>query len=82
MSIWNHPAKRLVDVSGELAKRREQRDKEIEMKEREMALKEEQLKLDQQKFEAGEQERRELLKFLMDKNKNKGVRSVQWLTCC
>ena len=35
-----------------------------------MALKKQQLKLDQQKFEAGEQERRELLKFLMDKTKN------------
>ena len=65
------PAERRVDISGELAKRREQRDKEIAMREREMALKEQQLKLDQQKFEAGEQERRELLKFLMDKNKIK-----------
>ena len=82
MSIGSHPAKKPVDVSGELAKRREQRDKEIGMREREMALKEQQLKLDQQKFEAGEQERRELLKFLINKNKNKGVRSVRWLTCC
>ena len=61
------PAKRRVDLSGELAKRREQRYKEIAVREREMALKEQQLKLDQQKFEAGEQGRRELLKFLMDK---------------
>ena len=35
-----------------------------------MTLKKKRLKLDQQKFEAGEQERKELLTFLMDKNKN------------
>ena len=58
-----------LDISGELAKRREQRDREIALKEREMVLKEHQLKLDQQKFEAAEEERRQLLKFLMDKNK-------------
>ena len=47
-----------------------------------MPLKEQQLKLALQKFEAGEQERTELLKYLMDKNENYGVRTVQWLTCC
>ena len=61
------PAKARVDVSGELSKRQQQRDKEIGLREREMALKEQQLNIDQQKFEGGVQERRELLKFLTDK---------------
>ena len=63
-------AKRIrLDVSGELAKQCEHRDREIALNEREMVLKEHQLELDQQKFEAAEEERRQLLKFLMDKNK-------------
>ena len=57
------PAKRRVDVSGELATRRDQIDKENSLRGRKMALKEQKLKLDQQKFEAGEEERKELLKF-------------------
>ena len=58
-----------LDVGGDLAKRHEQRDREIALKEREMVLKEHQLKLDQQKFDAVEEdERRQLLKFLIDKN--------------
>ena len=76
------PGKRRVDVSGVLAKRQDQRDKKVGPREREMAFKEQQLFIDQQKFEAGKQERRKLLKFLMDKIKNEGVISVQWLTCC
>ena len=67
--VTGEPPKRRVDISGELAKRREQKDKEIALRERELALTEQKLKLDQQKFEAGEQERRDLLKFLMDKYK-------------
>ena len=57
------PGKRRVDINGELAKRQEQRDKDIGLREREMAFKEQQLFIDQQKFEAVVQERRELLKI-------------------